>query len=184
MRYINVREKKNEVSGDRAAVEKTIPSILKKNMNKTVASMKREIGGRFKRFREAINKTQTQMAKELGVYQSTITNIEVGKTFPSLKYLYHYHHSYGLNINWLLSNVGELFVTLEERTSTAASLLECHVQKNDPRHYQYREMIHLMQVPEVEQIILAKMVELKVLAKEEINTFLKKQKTRLNLSNA
>ena len=153
-------------------------------MNKTVASIKKEIGGRFKRFREAINKTQTQMAKELGVYQSTITNIEVGKTFPSLKYLYHFHHAYGLNTNWLLSNIGDTFVTMEERTSAAASLLECHVHKNDPRHIQYKEMIDLMQVPEVEQIILAKVVEMKVLAKDEIKEFRKKQKTKINLKNA
>ncbi|UCH96259.1 MAG: helix-turn-helix transcriptional regulator [Candidatus Aminicenantes bacterium] len=149
-------------------------------MDKIHASIKKEIGRRFKRFREAIGKTQTQLAKELNVYQSTITNIEVGKTFPGIKYLHYFHHTYGLNTNWLLSNKGEIFVSEEARTSSAASLLECHVPKNNPLYEKYAELIALMKVPMVEQIILAKLVELKVVGKEEIKEFWEKE----NLQNA
>lgn len=172
MRYINVREQKNENFVFRPKMKKENASIIKK-----------EIGRRLKWFREAIGKTQTQLAEELHVYQSTITNMEVGKTFPSIKYLHYFHHTYGLNTNWLLSNKGDVFVSEEEHTSLAASLLECHVPKDDARFEKYAELLDLMQVSEVEQIILAKLVELKVFAREEINQFRdrRKEKEKINL---
>ncbi len=153
-------------------------------MKKENASIiKKEIGRRLKRFREAIGKTQTHLAEELHVYQSTITNMEIGKTFPSIKYLHYFYHTYGLNTNWLLSNIGDMFVAEEEHTSLAISLLECHVPKKDARYAKYAELIDLMQVSEVEQIILAKLVELKVFAREEINQFResRKEKRKVNL---
>ena len=153
-------------------------------MKKQNASIiKKDIGRRLKWFREAIGKTQTQIAAELQVYQSTITNMEIGKTFPSIKYLHYFYHTYGLNTNWLLSNLGDMFVAEEEHTSLAASLLECHVPKKDARYAKYAELIDLMQVSEVEQIILAKLVELKVFAREEINQFResRKEKRKVNL---
>jgi transcriptional regulator with XRE-family HTH domain len=172
MRYINVREQKNEIFVFWPKMKKENASIIKK-----------EIGRRLKWFREAIDKTQTQLAEELQVYQSTITNMEVGKTFPSMKYLHYFHHTYGLNTNWLLSNKGEIFVAEEEHTSLAPSLLECHVPKKDARYEKYAELIDLMQVPEIEQIILAKLVELKVFAREEINQFreMRKEKEKINI---
>lgn len=156
-------------------------------MKKENASIiKKDIGRRFKWFREAIGKTQTQLAEELYVYQSTITNMEIGKTFPSIKYLHYFYHTYGLNTNWLLSNIGDMFVREEEHTSLAVSLLECHVPKEDARYAKYAELIDLMQVSEVEQIILAKLVELKVFAREEINQFRenRKEKEKINLQDS
>jgi len=154
-------------------------------MAKKEFPIKKEIGQRFKRFRRAIGKTQMQLARELNVYQSTITNIEVGKTFPGLKYLHYFHNKYRLNTNWLLSNRGDMFESEEERTSTAASLLGCHVHKKDAMYKKYSELIDLMKVPVIEQVILAKLVELKVLAKEEINKLHKKEKEEtIKLQNA
>jgi transcriptional regulator with XRE-family HTH domain len=138
--------------------------------------LKKEIGRRFKRFRETIGKTQMQLAGELKVYQSTITNIEVGKTFPGLKYLHYFHDKYRLNTNWLLSGRGDMFESEEERKPSTVSLLHCHIHKQDAMYKKYAELIDLMQVPVIEQVILAKLVELKVLAKEEINRLRKKEK--------
>jgi DNA-binding XRE family transcriptional regulator len=148
-------------------------------MNKIDTSIKKEIGQRFKRFREAICKTQTQLAKELNVYQSTITNIEVGKTFPSIKYLHRFFHTYRLNTNWLLGNKGDIFITIEEQEARVVSLLPCHVPKAEPKYEKYNELIKMMKVPAIEQIILAKLVELKVLAKEEIKEFFDKEEIKL-----
>lgn len=147
-------------------------------MKKENDLIKKALGKRFKQFREAIGNTQTELAKELGVYQSTITNIEMGKTFPNMKYLYYFQHTRGLNLNWLLCNKGKIFLADEEYASSAASLLECHLSKNDPKYEKYVELITLMQVPEVEQIILAKLVELKVFARKEINQFQEKEKEK------
>jgi transcriptional regulator with XRE-family HTH domain len=133
-------------------------------------SIKIEIGRRFKRFREAIGKTQAQLARELNVYQSTITNIEVGKTFPGIRYLDYLQKNYRLNISWIISSKGEMFGR-EETFPPAVSLLDCHIPVIDPRYKRYVELIYLMQVPVIEQVILAKLTEIKVIAKDELERF-------------
>jgi transcriptional regulator with XRE-family HTH domain len=155
---------------------------MKKQNAPIISIIKKEIGRRLRELREAIGKTQTQLARELQVYQSTITNMEIGKTFPSIKYLHYFHHTYGLNTNWLLTGQGEMFVAEEVHTSSAASLLECHVPRKDARHEKYVELIDLMQVPEVEQIILAKLVELKLFAREEIIKFRESREEKKKIS--
>jgi transcriptional regulator with XRE-family HTH domain len=137
--------------------------------------IKTEIGKRFKRFREAIGKTQAQLARELDVYQSTITNIEVGKTFPGIRYLDYLQKNYKLNISWLISSKGDLYER-EESFPPPASLLDCHVPVKDPRYGKYVELIYLMQVPVIEQVVLAKLTEIKVIAKDELEVFEKQVK--------
>jgi transcriptional regulator with XRE-family HTH domain len=144
-----------------------------KNLNHLL--IRKEIGKRFKQFREALNKTQAQMADELGIYQSTITNIEVGKTFPGIKYIHYFHKEYNLNDNWLLNNSGELFISEEEKKALPPSRINCHVLRDNPTYAQYVEMMELMKIPVIEQVILAKLAEMKVIAKEEITAFFKQE---------
>lgn len=150
-----------------------------KTMTKIETPTKNEVGSRFKRFREAIGKTQTQLAEELQVYQSTITNIEVGKTFPNIKYLHYFHEKYRLNSNWLLNGRGDIFMSQEEMTPGAVSLLGCHVRRSDTIFQQYVELIELMRVPVIQQVILAKLAEIKVMAREVIEEFNEKEKKEL-----
>ncbi|MCP5050013.1 MAG: helix-turn-helix domain-containing protein [bacterium] len=138
--------------------------------------VKIEIGQRFRRFRQAIHKTQTQLAKELNIYQSTITNIEVGKTFPNIKYLLYFHRTYHLNTNWLFTGAGEIFIVTEEPPPTAASLLDFHLQRANGTYDKYTELMELMQIPLIEQLMLAKLLEIKVLARDEIKEFREKEK--------
>ena len=72
--------------------------------------LKKKIGDRFKKFRKAIDKPQHHLAEELDVFQSTITNFELGKTFPNSGYLFHFFEKYGLNIHWLFTGEGFMFV--------------------------------------------------------------------------
>ncbi len=140
-------------------------------MKKLCPTPKKEIGKRFKKFRESIGKSQTQLAKELNLYQSTITNIEVGKTFPNIKYLQYFFLTYGLNANWLMNNSGEMIITSEERDPTVTSLLPCHLPKDDPKYKSYLELMRMMKHPVIEQILLAKLAELIITAKVEIKEF-------------
>lgn len=135
-----------------------------------IESIKKEIGQRFKKFREAMGKTQVQLAKELGVYQSTITNIEVGKTFPGIKYLHYFHIKYSLNINWIVNNSGGMLTADEEIDPNAISILYCHIPKDSPKFQQYLDLMLSMQNPIVEQVVLAKVLELKALAKGALDT--------------
>jgi len=138
-------------------------------------TLKKEIGKRFRLFREAIEKTQAQLAKELNVYQSTITNIEMGKTFPGLRYLNYFQNLYRLNVNWMLNGLGEIFMTEEDMLPKSPSKLNCHVLASDSRYKQYLKLMELMQVPVVEGIILGKVLELEIIAREEINAHFRKQ---------
>ncbi len=138
--------------------------------------IKKEIGRRFKLFREAIEKTQAQLAKELKVYQSTITNIEVGKTFPGIKYLHYLFRKYGLNPSWILCDSGEMFGGVKKDHVQALLPALYSMQVNDPRFEKYIELLDLMQIPLIEHIMMGKLVELKAFAKEEIEAFKKVEK--------
>jgi transcriptional regulator with XRE-family HTH domain len=137
---------------------------MRKKMKKTKhtgkrgeLSIKKQIGQRFKKFREAIDKTQVQLAGEFKVYQSTITNIEIGKTFPGIKYLYQLGKSYRLNADWIVNDRGEMF-------DDAPPISMARIQK-------YSNLLNLMQIPVVEQLILARLEEVKVIAREQIKSF-------------
>ena len=122
-------------------------------------ALRKEIGHRFGRFRAAIGKTQARLARELGVYQSTITNIEGGKVFPRLSYLVHLFHAYNLDVGWLVLGTGEMFVYEEDKSIVLVSRLPCRIGRDDPRYRKYHELMRLLQVPEVEAILLGKLLE-------------------------
>ena len=137
--------------------------------------LKKEVGKRLARFRAALGKTQSQLARELKIYQSTVTNIEKGKTFPNLSYLFYLFERYRLDLNWFLSGIGEMFVYEEDRSIELVSRLPCHINRDDNRYQKYRELIRLMQVPQIETIMLGKLLELKFFAREEIKEFYAKK---------
>ncbi len=64
----------------------------------------------------------------------------------------------------------------QEETRHSESLLACHVPRGDARYAKYVELIDLMQIPVVEQVVLAKLVEMKVLARDVIDDFFQEVK--------
>lgn len=142
-------------------------------------NLKKSVGLRFRRFREAIKKTQYDLAEELHVYQSTITNIELGKTFPKINYLNHLNNKYRLNINWLLREKGDMLLPKELNGFGISFIGMPHVKYGDPMYDKYVELFTLMQIPVIEQVILAKLVELKALLKDEVREFHEKLKKEL-----
>jgi transcriptional regulator with XRE-family HTH domain len=134
-------------------------------------TLKKSVGLRFRKFREALKKTQYDLAAELQVYQSTITNIELGKTFPKINYLHHLHNKYRLNLNWLLREKGDMFLPKELNGFGISFIGRPHVKYGDPMYDKYVELFTLMQIQVIEQVILAKLVELKALMKDEVKEF-------------
>jgi transcriptional regulator with XRE-family HTH domain len=126
-------------------------------MSKKEIEAKEEIGSRFRQFRDRIGKAQHELAAELKISQSTIANIERGKAFPNINYLHYFYNNYQLNINWLLIGQGDMF------------------SKGKAMNQKYLELINLMQVPVIEQVILAKLIEIKALLKDEIKAFYDKK---------
>jgi transcriptional regulator with XRE-family HTH domain len=135
-------------------------------------ALRKEIGRRFKEFREAIKKSQDELSNELKVCQTTITSFETGKCFPGITIQNYLNRQYHLNLNWLLSGSGEMIISPEKDSKYGdLPLLFSHIDENDPRFERYVELNGLMRIPVIEQIILAKLAELKVIAEEEIKSF-------------
>ena len=108
------------------------------------------IGQRFRLFRKSKNLTQSQVANLLSTSTATVANIETGRNNLRIEYLLIMRAQFDINSNWLLSGEGEM---------TAAPL---KIPEN------WRELLHYMNVPEVELVISAKLTEVKKLFKEEI----------------
>jgi transcriptional regulator with XRE-family HTH domain len=71
--------------------------MLKQDIKDT--ALKKEIGNRFKEFRQAIKKTRHEFVDELSFSISTIFSIETGKTFPGSNIQNYLYHQYQLNIS-------------------------------------------------------------------------------------
>ncbi len=151
-----------------------------KMQNKNDRILKSQIGERFLKFRESLKKTQREVASELNIYQSTITNIEKGKTFPKISYLTYLYDRYRLNQNWLITGKGDMLIPelLDKQGSSFFST--DHIKAGDPIYPKYVELLSLMKIPVIEQIILAKLVEMKALLKDEIKEFQAKNKKEEN----
>jgi transcriptional regulator with XRE-family HTH domain len=130
--------------------------------------LKKEIGRRFKQFRQAIKKSQQKLAHELKVCQTTISSIEMGKSFPRIGIQNYLNIHYHLNLNWLLTGQGEMIIPLGKDSKTADSP---QIDDSDSRVDPYEELFTLMRIPFIEQIILAKLAEVKIIAEEEIKAF-------------
>ncbi|MCK5055798.1 MAG: helix-turn-helix transcriptional regulator [Candidatus Aminicenantes bacterium] len=136
------------------------------------SELKKKIGDRFKKFRKAINKPQHHLANELDVFQSTITNFELGKTYPNSGYLYHFYEKYGLNIHWLFTGQGNKFISELPENSDTSRVGESGLEYWGPvKYHDYMDLLKHMQIAEVEKIIFAKLTELKALYKNEIDAF-------------
>jgi transcriptional regulator with XRE-family HTH domain len=115
----------------------------------------KKVGFRFMLFRKAIGKTVRELSSELNVPESTITGIENGDAYPEIEYLHCLHEKYGLNINWLLTKTGRMFVKKSPS------------ETKDPMVEKYAELIELMRVPAVEQAIEAALTEIRALLELE-----------------
>lgn len=139
--------------------------------------LKQDVGKRFKDFRVDKKKAQHILAAELKVHQSTITNIEHGTTFPKINYLEYFYQKYGLDINWIVTGNHEMFRKGFPGSTQPNVVLSPHAQYGEPKFDQYVELHNLMKIPVIEQVVLAKLAECKILFKEEVKEFLEKQDT-------
>ena len=134
--------------------------------------LKKEVGLRFKEFRNSIKKSQTKLADEFLLTQTTIASIETGKSFPVIPFQNYLYSQYSLNLNWLLTGCGEMILSGEKDSKNAdLPVLFWHIAENEPRFEKYIELISLMHMPCIEQIILGKLAEIKIIAEKSIKSF-------------
>jgi len=141
-----------------------------KEQTNEIKNLKKEVGERFKTFRLDKKKSQNVLASELQVHQTTITNIENGSTFPKVNYLDYFFEKYGLNLNWLVCGYGEEY--LEEFEDKGSSrIMAPDPVYDDDKYEKYQELNTLLRVPVIEQVIMAKLSECKILFEKDVKKF-------------
>ncbi len=82
------------------------------------------IGDRLKKFRNYLKLTQRSVAETLNCNQATIADYEKGRILPSIKVLYNITENYNLDINWLLTGKGEMFLAESGETSKDERIMQ------------------------------------------------------------
>ncbi len=142
-------------------------SYADKNMKK-LDIRKLEIGARFKVFREIVDRTPEQLAANLDISESEIEAIEEGRTFPKITCLFYLYEHYGLNINWLVGNVGAMFVKNDPGKLGELYNARFPAGPGDPRGNEYAELLELMEIPVIKDSIMATLLEIKTLLKKQV----------------
>lgn len=71
---------------------------------------KNDVGNRLKLVREALNFSQKDFAKELGVSAPSLSEVETGRNRPGIELLIKLSKNYNVNLYYVLLGKGEMFV--------------------------------------------------------------------------
>ena len=72
------------------------------------------IAERFKKIRKLLNKSQDELAKDLGLTKQAISNIENSKSLPGINSLSKLILNFDVNANYIISGKGAYFVSNED----------------------------------------------------------------------
>jgi transcriptional regulator with XRE-family HTH domain len=101
-----------------------------------------EIGYRIKCIRKENNLNQIQFAKNIGISQGNLSEIEIGNSNPSAETLISIRTQYNVNLNWLLTGViEEDGITYED--DYEKTLIEVFRNLND---YDKNEIIEIIRL--------------------------------------
>ena len=116
-------------------------------------TLKTAIGERFKRFREHLGISQKDLAEELNILQSTVSQVESGLVYPGFTGLAYLVTHKKLNPAWLITGEEEMLLHQDQ--------VVARLKRKRAYNDRYVELLEMMEDPDVEQIIFAKMLELK-----------------------
>lgn len=119
---------------------------------------------RLKEVRNALGMTQDEFSKELGVSKPTYVRYELGEKWPKITILSIMMKKYDINLEWLLSGREPMFCAEMTETKWLSKEIDRLCEGNE----QLRELLLYMQVPVIEQVIMAKLAELKATLKLDI----------------
>lgn len=132
------------------------------------------MGGRIRQLRKALGFTQDTFAGILKVSKPAYVRYEYGERFPPLHVIRFLYKKYRVDSNWVVTGEGEMFVKeVEEEDEEVSPFVK--IFKGGKIPPKYDELAELMQIPAIEEVILAKLIETKFLFKDEIEAFKTKQ---------
>lgn len=79
------------------------------------------IGERLKQIRQVLGIKQVDLAKVLKINPSAISQMESGRTNPSLETLSELVVNYNVNLHWLITGIGKMFNTANDTSSQNGS---------------------------------------------------------------
>jgi transcriptional regulator with XRE-family HTH domain len=74
--------------------------------------MRQEIGKRLRLIRERLGITQAEVGEKLGIQSQHVSKYERGETVPTWENLIKLTEIYDVNINWLLTGKGGMFLSM------------------------------------------------------------------------
>ena len=80
---------------------------------------KKEMGKRFKNFRELMGKSIDEIEQEANhalIMTERIKMFEYGAIIPDIIFIHYFTEEYGLNLNWLVKNHGPIFTKKGAKT--------------------------------------------------------------------
>ena len=89
---------------------------------------KDNLGARLKLARKKVKLSQIEMAEKVGITQHTFSNYENSKRFPDSRFLHNLRASYNVNLNWLISGDGPIFVNYDKEKSEQIAELSAKLE--------------------------------------------------------
>jgi hypothetical protein len=123
-------------------------------MEDNLQKYKKEIGNRFRIFRQLVLRTRTEFAEEASLPEEYIAQIEWGTVLPGILSTEFFYKEYGLSITWLVSGEGNIFYKHGTRTPRHAYSIDKKLHYEDPEFHQYLGVVKQLQIPETKQQLL------------------------------
>lgn len=97
------------------------------------------IGARLKQVRLKLNLTQLEVSEKFTINQSSYSRMEKDLTEPNLLFLHNFSSTYSINLNWLISGEGDMFINKNVDSDTPGE-----VEAIDPDEWRQKKNLEFM----------------------------------------
>lgn len=122
----------------------------------------------MKTVRKHYRLTQAEVAAALSITKQTLSRYETDDRIPDVVLIQKFVQLYNVDANWLISGIGDRFIGKEKDISTPQNIAVLNYVLKDP---EIREMIQLLEIPEVKRSLLAEFDKLKIIFESVIETY-------------
>jgi transcriptional regulator with XRE-family HTH domain len=122
---------------------------------------KKEIGDRFRIFRQLVLKTKREFANESSLPEDYIAQIEWGDVLPGILSIEYFCKEYGLNLTWLVTGEDRIFSRMGPRTPRHAYQIDRVMDYKDPEFKECITVVSQMRIPEVKEDLIAIMKQIR-----------------------
>lgn len=89
---------------------------------------KDNLGARLKAVRKRLGLSQIDIAEKMGITQHSFSNYENSKRFPDSRFLHNLREFYEVNLNWLISGDGPIFMKYDKEKSKEIAELSAKLE--------------------------------------------------------